>query len=126
MTITVSNTTPKSVTGNAADDVYSAAPTSVAAGETYDGGGGYDTFALSTSGTLDLTKPAVFKFEKVQGWSGDDTFIVNKATFGSVYNIEGGLGYDVVRIVDGGAVDLQNRSFTGIEKIELSSSARVR
>jgi Ca2+-binding RTX toxin-like protein len=108
-------------TGTAADETLAVQSGSLNAGDQLMGGAGTDTLQILSSGTIDLTAPAILSgFEAVAGSVGNDTVIVNASRFDAFTSFDGGAGTDILQFLGSGTYDTRGKTFSGIEKIVLS------
>lgn len=111
------------VSADAGPSRVMAAPSTLTSLDDLDGGDGYDTIEMSTAGTLDLTAPSALPgYEALLGTSGDDTFVFDADRSATFTLFDGGAGHDALRIVGGGSVSFEGRSFSGIEEIRLDDA----
>ena len=115
----------ESGTGWIDDDLFHVRNGGLANGDSLEGGLGTDTLAMIETGTLDLTAPDLLTgIEIVQGTGGHDVIVTNAARLVSIFGLQGGAGYDELRLKTG-VYDLTNKFISGIEAVSLDSATSV-
>ena len=121
--------------GTAADETIVAGLRDMNAGDSLDGGAGFDTLKFSALGIepwdhpyYDFTVLGGFAgIEKLQGSSAEETFALNASSLASLSILEGGepsswiLG-DSLKL-HGGSLDLRNKTISGFETIWFADSS---
>jgi Ca2+-binding RTX toxin-like protein len=111
--------------GTSGDDWFAAESNGLSPGDSLEGGDGIDTLQLSESGGLDLTAPDLLTgIEIIQGSSSYDFVIVDVAHLVGIASIDGGTGYDELRLKPG-TYDLTDKAISGFETITLEEASSV-
>lgn len=100
-----------------ADDIH-VSPGGLNAGDYIDGRGGDNTLVLDGPATLDITLPQVFeKIDHIRLSDGDDTLVVTQERLNGVETIDGGGGFDTLRLKEPGIVEFISHRLSGIERV---------
>src|SRR5262249_30514730 len=90
--------------GDGADDTFLAAPGALNAGDSIDGGGGFNQLQLTAGGVADFTGVQLSHLQEIVGAAAGDTLIFPIGTPSDLLEMDSGQGSDSLQL--GAGVDL--------------------